>query len=83
MASPNGPKRDWIALLEQANALKGDTVPKGFRPLDEWLEEFEIGETTWRRRIPILEERGVMVRGYFKTITKSGQLQRKPFWKRK
>jgi hypothetical protein len=51
--------------------------------MDDWLKEFEIGETTWRRHIAILEQEGAMVRGYFRALDISWRVVRKPFWKRK
>lgn len=74
---------EWGKLLQKANASRADTIPKGFRPMDDWLKEFQIAETTWRRTIPILEESGQMVRGYYRIIEDhSGRVVKKPFWKR-
>ena len=84
MATTNKPKSDWIALLELANATpKADPIPKGFKPQEDWLKEFDISETTWRRRIPILETSQVMTRGYFRVLTADGRALKKPFWKKK
>ena len=80
MASPNRIKSDWIELLQAANISTSETPAKGYRPMSEWLEEFEIGETTWRRKIPLLEQQGVMVKGFYR-IHENGRTTRKPFWK--
>lgn len=84
MATPNRTKSDWIALLQKANAgPKADEVPKGFRPQDDWLKEFDISDATWRRKIPLLEKAREFQRGYFRVIADDGRALKKPFWKRK
>lgn len=77
-------KSSWLSLLQSVNAApKAEPIPKGFKPLDDWLKEFDISETTWRRKVPILEEQGVMVRGYFRKIDATGRALKAPFWKKK
>jgi hypothetical protein len=83
MATPNKPKSDWIELLSEANASRVDKIPAGYKSMGKWLEEFEISETTWRRRIPILEESGAMVRGHFRVIEGDGRAIKRVFWKKK
>jgi hypothetical protein len=74
--------QDWIELLSEANAAKGDKVPEGFYPMAHWLNEFRIGETTWRRHVPVFIESGKFTVGYYRII-KDGRAVKVPFWKRK
>ena len=84
MAFTKRAQTDWIALLEKANAAPiGDTIPPGFKPMEHWLKEFGIGETTWRRKIPILEQQGIMVRQDFRVLSRDNKAVKKPFWKKK
>lgn len=77
-------KQDWITLLHEANVgPKPDKIPSGYKSMKEWLEEFEIGETQWRRKIPILEEKGQMIVGHYKALGIDGRLVKRKFWKRK
>lgn len=83
MATTNRAKNDWITLLQRANVRRGDEIPKGFYPVEHWLEEFEISESTWKRYSDKLEKQGVFVREYFRVSDRSGRVLKKPFWRRK
>lgn len=73
---------DWAKLLQKANSARVDEIPKGFRPMDDWLKEFDVGESTWRRHIPILEKQGEMTRGYYRVELPNGKTFKRVFWKR-
>jgi hypothetical protein len=72
----------WAKELRKLLNGREEKIPKGYKTAQEWCEEFDIAYDTWRKKIPIFEQQGVMVRGYFRKLDRSNRLLRIPFWKR-
>lgn len=83
MATTDRTKNDWIAALEQANAGREESPPDGFLLVDEMVRRFGLSKRTMERQIPILLETDKLVVGYYKRITRGGQLRKLPHYKLK
>lgn len=73
----------WHKELQSLLKCKEDKIPKGYKTSQQWCDEFEISYDTWRKKVPIFEQKGIMVRSYFRTMDRSNRLLKTPFWKRK
>lgn len=72
---------EWAKLLQKAHADECKPIPTGFKSMREWLKEFEISETTWRRKVPLFESKEILTKGYYSVI-ENGRKIRKPFWRK-
>ena len=80
---PQGTVSDWASALTAALANEGDEIPEGYRTLDEIEQDTggKFGRWTLKRRLPLMEQRGTAIKGYFRRADSAGRIIKVPHWK--